>query len=102
MASGLLLRPLQRGPAPLAQITLRRLEPHRVALERALRHLPLTPGQTTVCRELYHGRSHGSIGDRLGVAPATMVDHVRKVYQALDLRSAAELRAALDAHIGQS
>ena len=102
VASGLLLRPLQRGPAPLAQVTLRRLEPHRVALERALRHLPLTPGQTTVCRELYHGRSHGSIGDRLGVAPATVVDHVRKVYQALDLRSAAELRAALDAHIGQS
>ena len=101
VASGLLLRPVQRGAAPLAQITLRRLEHHRVALERALRHLPLTPGQIEVCRALYHGGSHSGIGQQLGVAPATVVDHVRKVYQALDLRSAMELRAVLDARIGR-
>ena len=99
VASGLLLRPVQRDAAPLAQITLRRLEPHRVALERALRHLPLTPGQTAVCRALYNGNSHSAISAQLGVAPTTVVDHVRRVYQALDLRSAMELRAVLDAHI---
>ena len=102
VASGVLLRPQQPGQpdaAPLAQVTLRRLEPHRVALERALRALPLTPGQTAVCRGLYHGHSHNQISGQLGVAPATVVDHVRKVYRALELHSALELRAALDGRI---
>jgi DNA-binding CsgD family transcriptional regulator len=96
VASGVLMRPISGSGAPLAQVTLRRLEPHRVALARALRKLPLTPGQAAVCRELYHGRSHGDIGQRLGVATATVVDHVRKTYDQLDLRSSMELRAALD------
>lgn len=98
VASGTLMRALQGG-APLAQVTLRRLEPHRVALARALRGLPLTPGQAAVCRELYHGRSHADIGQRLGVATATVVDHVRKTYDQLDVRSSLELRARLDALI---
>jgi DNA-binding CsgD family transcriptional regulator len=101
VASGLLMRPLNGQGAPLAQITLRRMEPHRVALARALRRLPLTPGQAAVCRELYHGHSHGEIGRRLGVAPATVVDHVRKAYDQLDLRSSLELRATLDTLIGR-
>ncbi len=101
VASGTLLRPLQAGASPLAQVTLRRLEPHRVALERALRALPLTAGQMAVCRHLYHGRSHAQISHHLGVAPATVVDHVRKVYCALDLRSTMELRAKVDGCIAQ-
>ena len=100
LAQGHLLQPRQEGAQPLAQVTLRRLEPHRVALERALRGLPITPGQLAVCRWLYHGHSHGDISQQLGVAPATVVDHVRKVYRALDLRSTLELRALLDARIG--
>lgn len=99
VASGTLLRPFSGEGAPLAQITLRRLEPHRVTLERALRGLPLTPGQMAVCRELYHGRTHSEIGQILSVAPATVVDHVRKAYDQLEVRSALELRAALDARI---
>lgn len=99
VASGRLLRPLAEGHPPLAQVTLQRLEPHRVALERALRALPVTAGQLAVCRHLVHGRTHGEIGHHLGVAPATVVDHVRKVYQALDVRSALELRAAVDRRI---
>lgn len=102
VASGVLLRAAgreQAGAAPLAQVTLHHLEPHRVALERALRTLPLTPGQAAVCRELYRGLTHGQIGAALGVAPATVVDHVRKVYRTLDLRSVHELRAALDRRI---
>ena len=85
---------------PLVLVTLRRLEPHRVALERALRALPLTPGQLAVCRGLYQGRTQAHIGDQLGVAPATVVDHVRKIQQALDVRSSLELRALLDARMG--
>ncbi|MDP3136642.1 MAG: LuxR C-terminal-related transcriptional regulator [Burkholderiaceae bacterium] len=100
VASGCLLRPLNAADAPLAQVTLHRLEPHRVALERALRALPITAGQMAVCRELCAGHTHTQIGQRLGVAPATVVDHVRKVYQALDVRSALELRAVVDRRIG--
>jgi DNA-binding CsgD family transcriptional regulator len=100
VAQGLLLQPQHLGAPALAQVTLRRLEPHRVALERALRALPITPGQMAVCRWLYHGHSHGEIGQTLGVAPATVVDHVRKVYRALDLRSAMELRAMLESRMG--
>lgn len=99
VASGELLRPLQGTAAPLAHITLRRLEPHRVALERALRALPITAGQMAVCREMYRGASQVEIGARLGVAAATVVDHVRKIYDAVNVRSSLELRVALDAQV---
>lgn len=99
VATGRLLRPLQPGPEPLAQVTLQRLEPHRVALERALRDLPLTPGQAAVCRDLVGGLSHAQISQHLGVAPTTVVDHVRKAYRALDVRSTLELRAVVEGRI---
>jgi DNA-binding CsgD family transcriptional regulator len=95
-AQAVLLQPRLAQAEPLAQVTLRRLEPHRVALERALRALPVTAGQMAVCRQLYGGQSHNEIGAHLGVAPATVVDHVRKLYRALDVRSTAALRAHLD------
>jgi DNA-binding CsgD family transcriptional regulator len=99
VASGVLLRARRAGEPPLAQVTLRRLEPHRVALERALRGLPLTPGQMAVCRALYGGHTQAQIGLQLGVAPATVTDHVRKAYRTLDLGSVHELRALLDSRI---
>ena len=102
VASASLLRALYPGHEPLAQVTLQRLEPHAVALQRALRSLPLTAGQMAVCRALVQGHSHIDIGQRLGVTPATVVDHVRKAYQALDVRSALELRAVVDRRMGQA
>lgn len=102
VARGELLRPAEAGREPLAQVTLTRLEPHRVALERALRALPITPGQIAVCRGLYQGLTQNEIGLRLGVAPATVVDHVRKVYRTLDIGSGAELRCLIDTRIGSA
>lgn len=99
-ARATLLAPLRPGGEPLAQVALRRLEPHRVALERVLAGLPLTPGQMAVCRELYRGGTHADVARRLGVATATVIDHLRKTYGALDLRSAGELRALVDARLG--
>ncbi len=101
VATGVLLRPTAASQAPLAQVTLTRLEPHRVAMERALRALPLTPGQRAVCRELVQGRTHSQISQALGVAPATVVDHVRKAYRALDIHSTLELRAQIEQLIGK-
>jgi len=73
-----------------------------VALERALRGLPLTPGQTAVCRALYDGQAQAQIAQALGVAPSTVVDHVRKAYRALDVHCAFELRALLDKRIASA
>jgi DNA-binding CsgD family transcriptional regulator len=100
LARGELLRATRAGAEPLAQLTLRRLEPHRVALERALRTLPITAGQIAVCRGLHAGLTQAEIARRLGVAPATVIDHTRKVYRALAIGSQAELRDAIDARIG--
>ena len=99
VASGRLLHAWQAAHAPWAQVTLQRLEPHRIALERALRALPVSPGQMAVCRLLYQGHTQEQVGLQLGVTSATVVDHVRKVYQALDVRTALELRAVVDQRI---
>jgi DNA-binding NarL/FixJ family response regulator len=100
VARGELLRPVTAGQDPLAQVVLRRLEPHRVALERALRGLPLTPGQLAVCRPLVQGLTTAEIGAQLGVAPATVIDHVRKLYRTLDIGSVQALRSLVDARMG--
>jgi DNA-binding CsgD family transcriptional regulator len=91
-----LLKPVSAAQAGMVQVSLVWSVPHRVALERSLRSLTLTPGQLAVCRELYHGHQQAAIGAKLGVAQATVVDHVRKLYCALDVRSTHELRALLD------
>jgi DNA-binding NarL/FixJ family response regulator len=103
VATGRLLQPVAGLAAPagpsLVQLSLQRHEPHRVALERALRSLPITPGQVAVCRALYQGQAQARISQTLGVAPSTVVDHVRKAYRALDLHSVLDLRALLDARM---
>lgn len=97
VATGQLLRAAARSePAPLALVTLQRLEPHRVALERVLQALPLTAGQQAVCRQLVAGRTHAQAAKALGVAPATVIDHLRKTLRTLDLRSGDELRHLLE------
>ncbi len=85
--------------APLVQVSIHWSEPHHQALQRALRQLPLTPGQLAVCRDLYLGRSQAWISERLGVAPTTVTDHVRKLYRTLEVRSTLELRSLLDAAV---
>lgn len=100
VATGQRLTALPGTPGPaLVLVTLRRHEPRRVALERALRGLPLTPGQAAVCRALDDGLSQAQIARTLGVAPSTVVDHLRKAYRALDLHSAQDLRTLLDRRI---
>lgn len=103
VATGQRLAALPGRPGPGGQavvlVTLRRHEPRRVALERALRNLPLTPGQAAVCRALDSGLPQAQIARSLGVAPSTVVDHLRKAYRTLDLHSAQELRALLDRRI---
>ncbi len=87
------------APASLTLVTLHWSEPHALALERALNALPLTPGQRGVCRRLLQGQTQSHIATQLGVSPATVVDHVRKIYLTLDLRSTQQLQARVDAEM---
>lgn len=84
------------GAEALVQVMIHWSESHPAALQRALRRLPITTGQAVVCRALYEGQPQTRISQQLGVSPTTVIDHVRKVYRALDVRSAQELRARID------
>jgi DNA-binding NarL/FixJ family response regulator len=44
---------------------------------------------------LYAGESQGEIARTMGVAKSTVVDHVRKLYRALDVSGLHELRDLL-------
>ncbi|MDR7269379.1 DNA-binding CsgD family transcriptional regulator [Pelomonas saccharophila] len=73
------------------QVQLRRLEPSELADERRLQGFELSSGQATVARLLMQGLAQAQVAQRLGVAPSTVVDHTRKLYQRLGVRSAREL-----------
>lgn len=99
VATGTLLNATHSAGQSLAHVSLQRFEPHRVALARALRALPLSPTQMMVCGDLYQGYTHTEIAQRMGLAISTVTSHVRNAYDKLDVRSAIALRAALDTHI---
>lgn len=84
------------------QVSLRRMEPHEVAVNRVLRELALSPGQLSVSGLLYQGLGAKQIAELQGVAPSTVIDHIRKIYSALDVRSAMELRSHIDAKINRT
>jgi DNA-binding NarL/FixJ family response regulator len=65
-----------------------------------MRALPISVGQTAVCAALYAGTTQTEIARRMGVTPTTVVDHVRKLYRALEINGSAELREMLDQRMG--
>lgn len=73
------------------QVQLRRFEPRALADERRLRGFELSGGQTAVARLLLQGLAQSEVAQRLAIAPSTVVDHTRKLYQRLGVRSAREL-----------
>ena len=80
------------GTAPCwTEVQVRRFEPRELADERCLRRFDLSGGQTAVARLLLQGLAQADVAQRLAVAPSTVVDHTRKLYQRLGVRSAREL-----------
>lgn len=73
------------------QVQLRRFEPRELADERRLHGFELSGGQTAVARLLLQGLAQSEVAQRLAIAPSTVVDHTRKLYQRLGVRSAREL-----------
>lgn len=80
------------GAAPCwTEVQLRRFEPQALADERRLQAFELSAGQAAVARLLLQGLAQAEVAQRLAVAPSTVVDHTRKLYQRLGVRSAREL-----------
>lgn len=86
----------------LALLMIRWMEPHCLALLRAMRGMRLSGSQAQVCEALYQGTPRSMIARRLGVAKSTVVDHVRKLYCALDVSSVGQLKDVLDRKIGST
>ena len=55
----------------------------------------LSTKQKEVCLLLTEGPSYQHLAERLGVRPNTIIDHVRKIYDKLDVRSHHELLSKL-------
>jgi DNA-binding CsgD family transcriptional regulator len=80
------------GGAPhWTQVQLRRFEPRELADELRLQGFELSSGQAAVARLLLRGLAQSEVAQRLNVAPSTVVDHNRKLYQRLGVRSVREL-----------
>jgi DNA-binding CsgD family transcriptional regulator len=92
------LQALQSAPRQRwLQLQLQRLEPALLAQERRLQRLDLPTGQRTVCRLLLAGETQADIARQMGVAASTVVDHTRKLYARLGVRSLLELRERVNA-----
>lgn len=85
--------PADEQQAPMITVTIQHLEAAEVLKARALQDAPLSIAQKKVCLLLLSGRSQPEIAVDLGVAPNTVIDHVRKIYRKLDVHSVDELRA---------
>lgn len=85
------LEALDGASACWTEVRLRRFEPRELADERRLQGFELSVGQTAVARLLLQGLAQAEVARRLAVAPSTVVDHTRKLYQRLGVRSVREL-----------
>ncbi|MEO5862784.1 MAG: helix-turn-helix transcriptional regulator [Burkholderiales bacterium] len=82
-------------PNSLVVILIERHIPLKLKLLNAMQSLPLSAKQKEVCLLLTEGSSYQNLAVRLGVRPNTVVDHVRKIYDKLDVRSHHELLSTL-------
>ncbi|MFL9913396.1 helix-turn-helix transcriptional regulator [Paraburkholderia sp. RL17-337-BIB-A] len=56
--------------------------------------LGLSERQRQLCTYLLFERPHGDIAQLMGIRESTVIDHVRKIYEKLDVHSVAQLKAA--------
>ena len=93
------LRSLGGAPAAI-HVSIHHQEPRAVAWRRALSGLQLSIAQTEVCALMRAGYTQPQIAATLAIAPSTVSDHVKKIYTRLDVHSARELCARVDALLG--
>lgn len=89
------MEPADAQQSPMIAVTIQHMEAAEVLKARALQTAPLSIMQRKVCSLLLSGLSQREIAAHLGVAPNTVVDHVRKIYVKLDVHSLDDLRSRL-------
>lgn len=72
-------------------VSIERQEPLALALWSHMKAYGLSLRQKEVCRFLMLGHTYVDIARRLNIKPHTVVDHVRMLYEKLNVRSRAEL-----------
>ena len=81
---------------PAIHVSIQHQEPRAIAWRRALDKLPLSVAQREVCTLLRAGYTQAEIAAALSVAPSTVADHVKKIYNKLDVHSVRELCERLE------
>jgi len=80
----------------MIHVAIQQEEPRAVALRRTLDALPLSVTQKDVCALLRAGCTQGEIAAALAIASSTVADHVRKIYDKLNVHTARELAELLE------
>ena len=80
-------------------VSIRHQQSAAVALRRALDSIPLSAAQREVAALLYGGHAQTEIATKLGIAPSTVADHVKKIYTSTDVHSVQELHTRIDAEL---
>ncbi|KAF0192704.1 MAG: LuxR family transcriptional regulator [Gammaproteobacteria bacterium] len=81
----------QAGHEPMIGIMVRHQVPLPLKLLAAMKNAPLSGKQKEVCLMLSDGLSHGEIAGQLNISIHTAIDHVRKIYQKMNVHSRDEL-----------
>ena len=76
-------------------VTVEHHEPMPLRLWRGLKGLPLSPTQREVCLLLAQNYTQATIAQRLGIQVTTAKDHVRTVYDKLDINRREQLTERL-------
>lgn len=82
---------LNQEPGALVGISIEHQEPLALKLLRALQDLPLSPTQKEVALLLAQGVGNEKIGERLHISYTTVKDHIRKIFDKLDIHQREEL-----------
>lgn len=89
------LEDVEPGSHSLIGVNIERHVPLSLALMQTLPAFPISAKQKEVCLLLARGYSQRKIADSLGVSPHTVTDHMRKIYDKLDVHSHTELLRTL-------
>jgi DNA-binding CsgD family transcriptional regulator len=79
------LEPYNSKRQPLIGISLERQVPLALRLAEAIHAMPLSSRQKQVCQLLTYGCSNQEIAARLQLSPYTIADHVKAIYEKLEV-----------------
>lgn len=85
------LDPVNGPDTGMIGVTIQHQEPAPLKVMRLAKKLGLTPKQVQVCSLLTAGQAYPKIGERLHVSTHTVTDHVRKLFEKLEVFNRSEL-----------